>query len=237
MDRTESWARGDAARRGVSVRAREVSKVFMDGVEIWALDDVTLRVDSGEFVAVWGPSGAGKTTLLSILGMLDTPSLGQVLIDGIDVTTLRGREAADFRRATIGVAFQRGNLMGALTAVENVMLPLVPYRRGLEVDLEARARTLLYAVGLAERADYFPAQLSAAEQQRVALARAMVNEPPLLLADEPTGYLDEGARGSVLGVLDRLNRDHGTTIILTTRDRAVAEAADRMVQLQGGRLV
>ena len=198
------------------------------------LDHVDLRIEDGETVAVLGPSGSGKSTLLALIAGLDRPSEGMVLLDGQPIQEWSEDRLALMRRQQIGFVFQTFQLLTNMTALENVLLPLdlaeVP-------QAEERARELLEAVQLAERGHHYPGQLSGGEQQRVALARAFATHPPILLADEPTGNLDEATGAVVLGVLAELRRNHGTTLVLVTHDPEVARIADRTLQLREGRLV
>ena len=194
----------------------------LGGQVVQALSDVTLSILRGEFVAVTGPSGSGKSTLLSILGCLDRPSRGQYLLDGADVLTLTRIQIAQFRNQRIGLVFQNFNLLPRLSALENVELPLF-YRRQPLLDARAKAQLTLERVGLAHRMHHVPAQLSGGEQQRVAIARAIVNDPDLLLADEPTGALDTSTRDEILSLFAELNAT-GLTIVLVTHDREVAIA-------------
>lgn len=218
------------------VTTENLTKVYGDGAEARALDGVSLEVGDGEFLAITGPSGSGKTTLLNLIGTLDHPTSGRVVVDGADVNTLRGDALADFRRQKIGFIFQLFNLVPMLTALENVMLPLLPYRRGLSFNLKERAQELLEVVGLGERLHHLPGQLSGGEQQRVAIARALVNHPRLILADEPTGNVDSKVGQEIVDLLRRLNRELGLTVVLVTHDVALAAQADRMVALRDGRL-
>jgi len=196
------------------------------------LRDVELKVQRGEFVAIMGPSGSGKTTLLALLGALDVPDTGTIWLDEVAVHTLRGVAAADFRRQKIGFVFQLFYLLPNLTALENVMAPLLPYRRKLTFDLRQRARDLLESVGLGDRLGHPPARLSGGEQQRVAIARALINRPTVLLADEPTGNLDPQTGAEVLEVLRTQQREGSQTLILVTHDSQVAEMADRRIHLE-----
>jgi putative ABC transport system ATP-binding protein len=222
--------------KSLIVVTENLTKVYSDGAQVCALDDVNLAVTQGEFLAVTGPSASGKSTLLNLLGTLDTPTEGRVVLDGVDVSTLQGNELADFRREHIGFVFQLFNLIPVLSALENAMLPLIPYRRQCRFDLEKRARELLAAVGLAERAHHLPSQLSGGEQQRVAIARALVNEPRLILADEPTGNVDSQAGAEIVALLRRLNEERGVTVVLATHNAVIAREADRLVRLKDGRL-
>jgi putative ABC transport system ATP-binding protein len=213
--------------RGVTKRLRSGER------ELTVVDGVDLAVAPGEFLAVLGPSGSGKSTLLGLAAGLDRPSEGQVLLDGREIQDLAESELARLRRGRIGFVFQSFQLLGNLTALENVLLPLelADAPRAL-----AAARAMLAAVGLTERGHHYPAQLSGGEQQRVALARAFATEPALLLADEPTGNLDGATGAVVLELLARLRAEHGTTLVLVTHDSEVAARADRRVHLRDGRL-
>ncbi len=212
-------------------------KVYRKGSEVLALDNVSFRVPRGEFLAIAGPSGSGKTTLLNLIGTLDYPTSGAILFDGTDLRTLKEKEIADFRRQNIGFVFQLFNLLPALTALENVMLPLLPYRKSLPFTLEERARKLLAEVGLSNRMNHLPSELSGGEQQRVAIARALVNYPKVVLADEPTGNVDSKVGEEIVALLRQLNNELNLTIVLVTHDIAVATQAHRLLHLQDGRLV
>lgn len=218
------------------IQTRALTKTYGVGRAVLALQDVSLWIAAGEFVAVCGPSGSGKSTLLNLLGTLDQPTSGQVIIDGVDTASLRGNQLADFRRERIGFVFQLFNLVPELTALENVMLPLLPYQSKLDFRLPHRARELLDSIGLGGRLDHLPGQLSGGEQQRVAIARALINHPSLILADEPTGNLDSQTGGEIIGLLRRLNADHSITCVLVTHDGAVAAQADRVLPMRDGRI-
>ncbi len=217
--------------------AEGLTKIYTDGTEVRALDGVGLSVERREFVAIMGPSGSGKSTLLNLIGTLDVPTAGHVIVEGVDVSTLQGNALADFRRAKIGFVFQLFSLVPILSAVENVMLPLIPYRRQCKFDLEGRARELLDAVGLVERASHLPSQLSGGEQQRVAIARALVNEPAIVLADEPTGNVDTRAGDEVMELLRQVCDDGGRTVVVVTHSPRVAAFADRVYFLKDGFIV
>jgi putative ABC transport system ATP-binding protein len=197
------------------------------------LDGVSLDVASGETVAVAGPSGSGKSTLLGLVAGLDTPSSGTIVVAGIEVTRLGEAALARFRRETLGYVFQSYHLIPTLTAAENVGVPLD--LAGV-AGTPARVAELLAGVGLADRGHHYPAQLSGGEQQRVALARAMALDPPLLLADEPTGNLDSATGAAIIDLLFALNRERGTTLLLVTHDATLAARADRVVSLRDGRI-
>jgi ABC-type lipoprotein export system ATPase subunit len=211
----------------------DVRKTYRKGTEeIRALDGVSLTIGQGEFIALMGPSGSGKSTLMNVLGLLDTPDSGAYLLDGRDVRTLTADQRATIRNERIGFVFQAFHLLHRTTAMENVELPLVYSERR---DAGGRGRKALERVGLADRATHFPNELSGGQQQRVAIARALVQEPALILADEPTGNLDSTSSGEILAIFRALNRS-GTTIIVITHDIAVARHADRVVSIVDGRI-
>jgi ABC-type lipoprotein export system ATPase subunit len=213
-----------------------VTKRFGEGgARVTALDGVDLAVDAGEFLAVAGPSGSGKSTLLLLLGALDRPSAGRLRFDGRDLGELPDGELALLRLEAFGFVFQQFNLVPTLTAQENVEAALAPLGRPGE-ERRARAQSLLDRVGLAARRDHLPTQLSGGEQQRVAIARALANEPRVLLADEPTGNLDTATGEEVLALLRELSGERGQTLVLVTHDRGIAERADRVVEMQDGRV-
>jgi putative ABC transport system ATP-binding protein len=197
------------------------------------LDHVDLRIEAREFVAILGPSGSGKSTLLALMAGLDRPSEGEVLLDGRPIQNLSEDALARLRRQHVGFVFQSFQLLSNLTARENVLLPLELLRRS---DAKERADALLRAVGLGERGHHYPSQLSGGEQQRVALARAFAPDPPLLLADEPTGNLDTATGARVLDLIAELRAAAGSTLVLVTHDPAVASRADRRVHLLDGRV-
>ncbi len=204
------------------------------GSPLSVLRDISFRVDEGQVLAVVGPSGSGKTTLLGLLAGLDLPTEGTVRVDGTDLASLDENGRARLRREKVGFVFQSFQLIPTLTAVENVRVPLE--LRG-DPDAGGRAEHLLGRVGLADRIDHYPVQLSGGEQQRVALARAFVNRPRLLLADEPTGNLDADTGGRVVDLMMEMNRERGTTIVLVTHDTALARRAERTITLRDGRMV
>jgi putative ABC transport system ATP-binding protein len=204
------------------------------GRELVALHDVSFTVQPGEFVAVVGPSGSGKSTLLGLLAGLDRPSGGAVSIDGVDLGSLSEDGRAKLRRERIGFVFQSFQLIPTLTAAENVQVPLELRGDG---DRGGRARELLARVGLAGREHHYPSQLSGGEQQRVAIARAFVHGPSILFADEPTGNLDAATGARIIGLLEELNRERGTTLVLVTHDHDLAARARRVVRLADGAVV
>jgi putative ABC transport system ATP-binding protein len=199
------------------------------------LKGIDLEIPRGQFAAIMGPSGSGKSTLLGLLAGLDTPTTGRIVLDGEDITGLEEDALALLRGRKIGFVFQSYHLIPTLTAEENVMLPLE--LSGHSNGGSARARELLESVGLLDRRDHYPVQLSGGEQQRVALARAFVGRPPILLADEPTGNLDTANGHVVLDLLMTLNRREGTTLVLVTHDQQISEQADRRITLRDGRVV
>lgn len=224
------------SENGVLVSARELRRDYtMSGGVVHAVRGVSFDVRRGEYVAIIGPSGCGKSTLLNLLGAIDEPSSGTLSIAGQRVTGLSDREATLFRLRHIGFVFQRFYLMPVLTAIENVELPMAEAGTR-KADRRERARELLSYVGLAERADHRPTELSGGEQQRVAIARALANRPMLVLADEPTGELDAHTGADVIALFDRLNRD-GTTLVVVTHDEDLARAARRVVHMRDGVIV
>ncbi len=217
------------------LEARGLTKEFDSGTHrLTVLRDVTFRVPTGALVAIVGPSGSGKTTLLGLLAGLDTPSRGQVLLDDADLTAMTEDQRAQLRGAKVGFVFQSFQLIPTLTAIENVQVPLE--LRG-ESGAAARARALLERVGLGDRLDHFPSQLSGGEQQRVAIARAFVNQPRILFADEPTGNLDGNTGARIVALLEELNRESGSTVVLVTHDLALAERTQRVIRLADGIVV
>jgi len=202
------------------------------GGTVHALDNVSLRIERGEFVAIAGSSGSGKSTMMSILGLLDRPTSGRCLFNGDDVSTLSVNEQARFRNERIGFVFQSFHLLPRTTALENVELPLLYSKRS---DIAGLGRKALERVGLADRIEHTPSELSGGQQQRVAIARALVNEPDLLLADEPTGNLDARAALELMSVFRDLN-DKGTTIVMVTHDTAMAQHARRIARIEEGRI-
>jgi putative ABC transport system ATP-binding protein len=223
------------ARKRIMLLVRNLEKIYRSGErELSVLRDVDLHVEEGEFVAILGPSGSGKTTLLGLLAGLDTPTTGTVRLAGTEIGELSEDERARFRRQVVGFVFQSFQLIGSLTALENVQVPLE--LRG-DSDAGVRAAELLDRVGLARRHHHFPNQLSGGEQQRVALARAFVHSPRILFADEPTGNLDAGTGHSIIELMEELNRERGTTLILVTHDLELAGRARRTIRLADGAIV
>lgn len=219
------------------VSLEQVSKTYRNGdIEVRAVHDVALRIARGEFVAVMGASGSGKSTLMNILGCLDRPSGGRYALDGIDVSGLDRDQLADLRNQKLGFVFQGFHLLPRTSALENVELPML-YARGLTAAQQReRALRALDIVGLADRADHHPNQLSGGQQQRVAIARALVNEPVLLLADEPTGNLDTRTSMEIMGVFQGLNA-RGLTVVMVTHEHDIARYAKRTIVMCDGRIV
>jgi len=219
------------------VKIEDLHKIYDSGeVAVHAVRGVSLEVNRGEFVALMGASGSGKSTLMNLLGCLDRPTRGRYLLDDVDVARLGRNELADIRNAKIGFVFQGFNLLARTTALENAELPMLYGRRRTARELRERALRSLEVVGLADRADHFPNQLSGGQQQRVAIARALVNDPEILLADEPTGNLDTKTSVEVMGVFQKLN-DQGITIIMVTHELDIARFCRRNLVLRDGRLV
>jgi putative ABC transport system ATP-binding protein len=217
----------------IVVETRNLTKVFGDGGAVRALDGVNLIVRSGELLSVMGPSGSGKSTLLHLIGALDRPTEGQILIRGQDLATVKDLDR--FRNEEVGFVFQLHNLIPTLNAVENVEIPL--YEQPLsEKKRRQKAAELLGLVGLGDRLDHLPSQLSGGQRQKVAIARALVNDPAIVLADEPTGNLDSQSGQDVMALLRELNERQGTTIIVVTHDPAVARSTKRVITLHDGRV-
>src|SRR5579872_2808122 len=225
-----------ADTRVPTIRLEGVHKTYDLGeIQVHALRGVSLEVYPGEFVAVMGASGSGKSTLMNIVGCLDRPSKGRYFLDGKDVSSLTKNELARIRSHKIGFVFQQFNLLARTSALENVELPTIYSGVPIE-ERERRAREALVRVGLAERSGHFPSQLSGGQQQRVAIARALVNSPSLLLADEPTGNLDSRTSVEIMDIFQRLNMEHGLTVVIVTHEPDIAQYAKRAVEFRDGRL-
>ena len=226
----------DQKTGGAVVLLEDVHKTYgQREAAVQALRGITLRIEQRELLSVTGPSGCGKTTLLNLIGALDQPSRGRVTVAGIDLGTIPERGLHVVRRHSIGFVFQRFYLVPILSALENVLLPAMPLREGLSAYRD-RAAALLQAVGLGNRLKHHPGQLSGGEQQRVAVARALLLDPPLVLADEPTGNLDSASGNGVLDLLVRLHRDDGRTVIIVTHDERVAAKTDRTIKMLDGKI-
>ena len=219
-----------------AVRAENLNKAYVLGSNaVGALRGVDLEVARGEFVAVMGPSGCGKTTLLNLVGGIDVPSRGSVWVEGIEITQLSDDALTDLRRDRMGYVFQFYNLIPTLTARENIETPMQFGGRS-KAERRERASSLLSRVGLADRADHKPAELSGGEQQRVAIARALANQPAIVLLDEPTGDLDSATGREILALLQQLNREEKVTLLVATHDAAVAAVCTRVVRLRDGKV-
>lgn len=218
------------------IRLENASKLYKTGsITVAALDSVSLEIKQGEMVAIIGPSGSGKSTLMNMLGCLDTPSLGHYYLEGKEITRLSGDELSEIRNRKLGFVFQNFNLLPKLTAYENVELPLI-YRGMASGERQQRIEKALAMVGLDKRMHHKPSELSGGQQQRVAIARALAGEPPIILADEPTGALDSRSGVEVMGIIKELHAA-GKTIILITHDNSIALQAKRIIRIQDGHLV
>jgi putative ABC transport system ATP-binding protein len=234
--KTDDITPSDQHSMDLVIEARHLTKIYDEGVQVHALRGVDLQISRGSFVAIMGPSGSGKSTLLNILGALEVPTAGELLIDGQAVGALADDERTLFRRRRIGFVFQQFNLLPVFSAVENVAVPL--RLEGVRpAEARRRALEMLGLVGLAERGDHLPSQLSGGEQQRVAVARALIAGPAIILADEPTGNLDSANGDIVIGILRDLVDRHGQTVVLVTHDATVAARSDRVVGVRDGQVV
>ncbi len=217
----------------VIIETNELSRFYGNGEEVRALDGVSLQIKEGEIVAIMGPSGSGKSTLLHLIGALDRPTSGRVLIAGQDLAQVKQLDR--FRNETVGFVFQLHNLIPTLTALENVEVPLYE-RKMSSKQRKAQAQDMLVLVGLGDRSKHLPSQLSGGQRQRVAVARALVTDPVLVLADEPTGELDAQTSAEIMQMMHKLNRELGTTFIIVTHDPAVARQTERIIELDSGQI-
>lgn len=213
-----------------------VSKIYkMDGIEVKALDDVSLEIKKGEFLAIMGPSGSGKSTLMHLIGCLDRPTKGKIILNGKDISNLSEKELAKIRNKEIGFVFQAFNLLPRTSALENVVLPLI-YANVNNKKRYLLAKELLNKVGLGQRLSHLPSQLSGGQQQKVAIARALVNNPSIILADEPTGNLDSKSSKEIMSLFVKINQE-GNTVVIVTHEEEVAKYAKRIVRIYDGKIV
>jgi putative ABC transport system ATP-binding protein len=223
------------------IEIENVTKVYQMGeVQVHALRGISLEIAQGEWVAIMGPSGSGKSTLMHIIGCLDTPTSGMYRLDGAEVGEMGGNELAAIRNQRVGFVFQTFNLLARTSALKQVMLPMQYTRNGARIPLaerERRAREALEMVGLGDRIAHHPTELSGGQQQRVAIARALVNNPDIIMADEPTGNLDSTSGAEVMEILHRLHEERGIMIVMVTHDEELAMQAERIVHLRDGRIV
>lgn len=219
------------------IEAKGLTKrYFIGSEEIRAVDNVSLSIKKGEFVSIVGHSGSGKTTLLSLLGGLTRPDTGSINIDGIDILSLKDNELSEYRNEKVSFIYQFSSLIPTLTALENVILPTIFFKKKIGGNLIDKAKELLSLVGLKDKFNAYPSQLSGGQQRRVAIARAFINDPELVLADEPTGDLDEDTEKEVMDLFERFNREMGITFILVTHNRELAKGAKRRFQMISGRI-
>jgi lipoprotein-releasing system ATP-binding protein len=218
------------------IEIRNLTRIYGDGAEVRALDGVNLDIERGEFLAIIGPSGSGKSTLLNQIGILDTPTSGTILLDGVDITKASEKERSKLRNRKLGFIFQYHHLLPDFNAIENVMMPLLinGVKRSKARKMASR---MLEEVGLEDRADHRPNQLSGGQNQRVAIARALANSPGIVIGDEPTGNLDSKSSDNIYELLRRLNHEHNQTFILVTHDAQMAAKTDRIIKLVDGKIV
>ncbi|WP_292379524.1 ABC transporter ATP-binding protein [Methanosarcina sp. UBA289] len=217
------------------IELKNLTKIYKNGIEFRALDNANLRIKKGEFVAIVGPSGSGKSTLMHLIGLLDTPSLGTLLIDGKDVTKMSDKERSEMRNRMLGFVFQYHHLLPDFTALENVIMPLLIAGKSRK-EAQEIAENLLKEVGLEDRMDHKPGELSGGQSQRVAVARALSCSPAIVLGDEPTGNLDTKTGDLIYELLRRLNREYSQTFIVVTHNEDLASKADRIIRLVDGKI-
>lgn len=218
------------------IDVRKLTKrYFIGSEEIRAVDDVSFNVKNGEFASIVGHSGSGKTTLLSLIGGLTRPDSGKVIINGVDILSLNDDELSEYRNKKVSFVYQFSSLIPTLTSLENVILPTI-FAKEKKTDITSRAKELLGLVGLGDKFNAYPAQLSGGQQRRVAIARAFINEPELVLADEPTGDLDEETEKEVMALFERFNKEKGITFVLVTHNRELTRVASRRFQMSAGKL-
>ncbi len=217
------------------IELKNLTKIYKNGIEFRALDNANLRIKKGEFVAIVGPSGSGKSTLMHLIGLLDTPSLGMLLIDGKDVTKMSDKERSEMRNRMLGFVFQYHHLLPDFTALENVIMPLLIAGKNRK-EAQEIAENLLKEVGLEDRMDHKPGELSGGQSQRVAVARALSCSPAIVLGDEPTGNLDTKTGDLIYELLRRLNREYSQTFIVVTHNEDLASKADRIIRLVDGKI-
>lgn len=219
------------------IKLKKISKFFLTyDVETQAVKDLNLTINKGEFVSIMGPSGCGKSTLLNIMGLLDSPTSGEIEIDGVNVDGMSDKELAHFRNQKLGFIFQSFHLIPSLSIIDNVALPLL-YRKGISAsERKARAEEVLNKVGLSHRMNHMPSQLSGGQSQRVAIARAIIGKPEIIFADEPTGNLDSKMSIEIMEILYSLNKD-GVTIVMVTHDDVIANKTGRIVRILDGKLI
>lgn len=217
---------------GTIVKVNHITKGYRQGAELVnALTDINLLIEEGEFVSITGPSGSGKSTLLHIIGGVDTPDQGQVLIDGMDITKMADKDLSRFRRRNLGFVFQAFNLVPVLTVKENILLPVKLDKKRIDYSY---INDIIGLLGLTDRSDYYPNQLSGGQQQRVAIVRALANKPKVVLADEPTGNLDGKNSGNVLDLFKKLNQVYHQTLVMITHDNSIAKRSDRIITITDG---